>query len=57
MARYITPVSKNKNPRESASLRPSVDLPEAAGPSRAIIEGGVFFVIRIFYLFEIQIMD
>jgi hypothetical protein len=35
----MMPVSKKRYPRALASLRPSVDLPEAAGPSIAMMKG------------------
>src|SRR3954465_14203045 len=38
-ARYIDPVSMYSSPSSRASIRPSVDLPEADGPSIAIIRG------------------
>jgi hypothetical protein len=37
----MIPVSKKRYPRALASLRPSVDLPEAAGPSIAMMKGGL----------------
>src|SRR5688572_15974616 len=36
----MRPVSRNTYPSASASLRPSVDFPEAAGPSMAMGSGG-----------------
>ena len=36
-ARYIAPVSRNVQPRASATARATVDLPEPAGPSMAMI--------------------
>src|SRR6476660_5456785 len=39
IARYITPVSKKIYSKALASLKPMVDLPDAAGPSMAMMDG------------------
>jgi hypothetical protein len=35
-ALYMMPVSKKTKPRDSANFKPTLDLPDATGPSIAI---------------------
>ncbi len=46
-ARYIIPVSRNKYPSFFASIRPTLDFPEATGPSIVITFGSFNFLFSI----------